>query len=396
MKRIELLLPAGNLEKLKMALTYGADACYIGAKEYSLRAQASNFTLNDIKEAVEFAHNLNKKVYITVNVIPREKEIMGILPYLKKLESINIDGIIVSSPVILYIAKRYTNLHISISTQMSVTNTRSVNFFNKMGAKRVVLARELSIDEIREIRKNTECELEVFIHGGMCSGYSGRCTLSNYMSSRDANRGGCAHSCRWNYDLYMDQEKINKDYPFQIASKDLEALDYIKDLCLMGIDSLKIEGRMKSLHYVATLSYTYRKLIDDISSNTLKDMSYYKNLLKSSENRMNSSGFFSGKYDYSMNLYSKMGLEANQSFLGIVLDYDNIKKEALIEVRNHFKTGEVIEVMSPNKDLYNIKIENIYKDGILVDSARHALEKLVIKVDKDLLVNDILRRVQDE
>ena len=393
MPRPELLLPAGNLEKLKMALLYGADACYIGAKEYSLRAQASNFTIKDIGEAVKFAHDLKKKVYITVNVIPREREIMGILPYLKKLESLNVDGIIVSSPIILYIAKRYTNLHISVSTQASISNYRSVNVYNRLGAERVVLARELSIEELKTIRNNTKSELEVFIHGGMCSGYSGRCTLSNYMSNRDANRGGCAHSCRWNYDLFLNDLKINDDKPFQIASKDLEAIEYIKDLYDIGIDSLKIEGRMKSLHYVATLAYTYNKLLNDIENNTLEDISVYKKLLEASENRMNASGFFGGNNDSSITLYSKVGLEANQSFLGLVLDYNKDTKEALIEVRNHFTSDDIIEVMSPNKELFSIKIDGIYKDGERVDAARHALERVTIKCDKELFKNDILKRL---
>ena len=393
MPRPELLLPAGNLEKLKMALLYGADACYIGAKEYSLRAQASNFTLNGIDEAVKFAHDLKKKVYITVNVIPREKEIMGILPYLKKLEALNVDGIIVSSPVIFYIAKRYTNLHISVSTQTSITNSGAVNFYNKMGLDRVVLARELSLEELKTIKNNTNCEREVFIHGGMCSAYSGRCTLSNHMSNRDANRGGCAHSCRWNYDLYKDDIKINGDIPFQIASKDLEAIEYIKDLYEIGIDSLKIEGRMKSLHYVASLAYTYNKLLNDIEKGKVEDISVYEKLLEASENRMNASGFFSGKNDSSINLYSKVGLEANQSFLGIVLEYNKKTKEALIEVRNHFEKGENVEVMSPNKELFSIQISEIYKNGEIVNVARHALEQVTIKCEKELLPNDILRRL---
>ncbi len=389
----ELLLPAGNLDKLKIALIYGADAVYIGAKYYSLRAQASNFTLDDIKEGVEFAHSLNKKVYITVNVIPREREIGGVLDYLKKLEGLKVDGLIISSPAILEIARKNTNLHISISTQMSVINSYATNYFYNNGASRVVLGRECSIDEIRKIKKNTKAELEVFIHGGMCSAYSGRCTLSNYMSNRDANRGGCAHSCRWNYLVYEDESKIDTDYPFQIASKDLVSIEYIKELVEIGVESLKIEGRMKSLHYVATLSYTYRKLLDDIKNNSLKEYDYYLKLLESSENRENASGFFSGRNDDSIALYSKNGLEANQSFLGIVLDYDKNKKEALFEVRNHFEKLEKAEVMSPGKDLFDITILNIYKDGIETSSAKNALDKVIIKTDKTLNKNDILRRI---
>ena len=388
----ELLLPSGNLDKLRIALIYGADAVYIGAKYYSLRAQASNFTLDDISEGVKFAHSLNKKVYITVNVIPRENEIDGIYDYLKKLEELNVDGLIISSPVILEIARKTTKLHISISTQMSVINSYATNYFYNNGANRVVLGRECSIEEIRKIKENTYAELEVFIHGGMCSAYSGRCTLSNYMSNRDANRGGCAHSCRWNYSIYQDNKKLDIDKPFQIASKDLMSINYIKDLCEIGVESLKIEGRMKSLHYVATLAYTYRKLLDDIKNSKVKDYDYYLKLLESSENRENYTGFFSGINDEKIALYSKNGLEANQSFLGIVLDYNKERNEALFEVRNHFERSEKAQVMSPGMDLFDVTILNIYKDGIETLSAKNALDKVIIKTDKELKINDILRR----
>lgn len=391
MKKIELLLPAGNLEKLKFALLYGADSVYIGGEKYSLRAQASNFTLSDIKEAVSFAHERGKKVYVTVNVIPREKEIKGVVEFLIQLEKLNIDGIIVSSPAILKLAKDNTNLHISISTQSSIINKDSVNLLHSLGYDRVVLGRELSISEIKYIKENTKAEIEVFIHGGMCSGFSGRCTMSNYMSNRDANRGGCAHSCRWIYDIYKSDEKIN-DYTFNIGSKDLNGVKYIKDLYDIGIDSLKVEGRMKSLHYVATIAYTYRMLLDDIESGNMKDISFYQNLLESSENRDHYSGFLSGKTDNKLTLYSKTSPEANQSFLGIVLKYDKEKSIATVEVRNHFIEGEVMEVMSPRKELFNVKALKLYKDKERVKDARHALEILEIEVDRDLKINDILRR----
>lgn len=391
MKKIELLLPAGNLEKLKFALLYGADSVYIGGEKYSLRAQASNFTLSDIKEAVSFAHERGKKVYVTVNVIPREKEIKGVVEFLIQLEKLKIDGIIVSSPAILKLAKDNTNLHISISTQSSIINKDSVNLLHSLGYDRVVLGRELSISEIKYIKENTKAEIEVFIHGGMCSGFSGRCTMSNYMSNRDANRGGCAHSCRWIYDIYKDDKKIN-DYTFNIGSKDLNGVNFIKDLYDIGIDSLKVEGRMKSLHYVATIAYTYRMLLDDIESGNMKDISFYQNLLESSENREHYSGFLSGKTDNKLTLYSKTSPEANQSFLGIVLKYDKEKSIATVEVRNHFIEGEVMEVMSPRKELFNVKALKLYKDKERVKDARHALEILEIEVDKDLKINDILRR----
>ncbi len=396
-RNIELLMPAGNLEKLKIALLYGADACYIGYRKFSLRAQASNFDLKDIEEGVKFAHNLNKKVYITVNIIPREKDLDGLKEYLLNLEKIGVDGVIVSSPAILYAVKKYTKIHVSLSTQASSINSESVNFYNKtVGLERVVLGRECSIDEIRKIKENTTSELEIFIHGGMCSGYSGRCTLSNYMSNRDANRGGCAHSCRWDYDLYDEKRnRINGDNPFQMGSKDLIGIDYLKDLIEIGVDSLKIEGRMKSLHYVATIAYTYRMMIDDIINNTEKPKEYYLKLFESSENRENASGFLSGKNDESITLYSKNGLEANQQFLGMVIGRDEKKGLSLIELRNYFEKGDEVEIMSPGKPLSYSKILNIYDlDFNEVDKGRHALEKLYLKLEVKTGVNDIIRRKQ--
>ena len=389
MPRPELLLPAGNLEKLKMALLYGADACYIGAKEYSLRAQASNFTLNDISEAVEFAHSINKKVYITVNVIPRDKEMGLVVDYLKSLEKIGVDGIIVSSPSILKLAKDNTNIHVSVSTQASISNLNSVLFYKERGANRVVLARELNTDEIKYIKDNSDTEIEVFIHGGMCSAWSGRCTLSNYMSQRDAHGGGCAHSCRWIYDIYEDDKQINTE-PFKMGSKDLSGISYIKELVNANVDSLKVEGRMKSVSYVSTIAYTYRRLIDDIYSGNLKDDSYYERLLGEQVNREASTGFLSGMATDEQTLYSKESSLATQGFYGIVLDYNN--NEALVEVRNYFSVGDEVEVLSPNLDIKTFTIESIKLEGKQVDSARHAMDKVLINVPFELKKNDILRR----
>ena len=394
MKNIELLLPAGNLEKLKYALMYGADAVYIGAKKYSLRAQASNFTFDDLKEGVEFAHSLNKRVYVTVNVIPREKEIDGVKEYVKYLESIGVDGVIASSPAILNIIKENTHLHTSISTQASVVNLNAVNLYHSLGYERVVLGRETSIDEIKYIKENTQSEIEVFIHGGMCSGYSGRCTLSNYMSDRDANRGGCAHSCRWDYELYKNDTKISNDNKFQMSSKDLCAIEYIKDLVNLNVDSLKVEGRMKSIHYIATIAYTYKSYINDILNNTEKPISYYKELLESAENRENYSGFFNGKIDENMTLYEDVSPQANQSFLALVMEYDKETKMALVETRNYFKIGDKVEVMSPGKELKYFTINKIIKDGESLNESNHALDKVYISSDIELKKFDILRRTK--
>ena len=371
----ELLLPAGNLEKLRFALMYGADAVYIGGKIFSLRAQASNFTLNDIEEGVKFAHSLNKKVYVTVNVIPREKEA-------------KVDGIIVSSPSILECAKENTSLHVSVSTQASISNSSAVKFYQKQGADRVVLARELSMDEIKTLSKKTDCEIEVFIHGGMCSAWSGRCTLSNYMSGRDANGGGCAHSCRWIYDIYQNDEKINTE-PFKIGSKDLSSIHYIKDMCDANVTSLKVEGRMKSVSYVATVAYTYRKLIDDIYDGSLKDDDYYLSLLGEQVNREASTGFLDHGASYKQTLYSAESSPVTQGFYGIVMNYNDETKEALIEVRNRFSNGDTAEILSPGKEPQTFIIS-----GMNSSSATHAME--IVSVHSDIKLNkfDIIRRKQ--
>ncbi len=393
MNKTELLLPAGDLERLKYALIYGADAVYVGAKQFSLRAQASNFTIDDLKDGISFAHSLNKKVYVTLNIVPYSKEVEEVLPYLKKLEKIKADGIIVSSPSILKIARENTSLHISLSTQQSVTNYRSVNEFYNNGIKRIVLARELSLKEIKEIRENTKAELEVFIEGGMCSGYSGRCTMSNWMSGRDANRGGCAHSCRWNYHIAENKKIIETEAEFSMASKDLSSISFVPDLLNLGVDSLKIEGRMKSIHYVATVAYALRKLIDDYQKNELKEMSFYENIIEKAENRETFSGFLNSNYNEET-IYSLNNQEAGQNFIGIVKEFDDDKMEALIQVRNHFEKDIEVEVMSPGLQERNFNIGIIYKDNEEVDSAKHALEIVKIKSAIKLKKDDILRKVK--
>ena len=390
MKKIELLLPAGNLEKLKYAVLYGADSVYVGGKILSLRAQASNFSLEDIKEGCEFVHKYNKKLYVTVNVIPREYEIPLVKDYLINLEKLGVDGIIVSSPSIIKIAKTYTNLHISVSTQASISSLYSTMFYHDLGANRVVLSRELSLDEIEYIRKNTDTELEVFIHGGMCSAYSGRCTLSNYFSLRDANSGGCAHSCRWNYDVYKDNKKLNNEF-FRMGSKDLVSIKEIKRLVDMGVECLKIEGRMKSISYISTVAYTYRRLIDDIYSNNLRPYEYYEYLLGDAQNREAASGFLNHEAGLSETLYVSSDTEANKNFLGIVLSSQK-DNTITLEVRNYFENDEEIEILSPGEDIKYSKITELSKDGVRVDAARHALEVITFKSNIPLKIGDLVRR----
>ena len=396
MKKPELLAPAGSLEKLKIAFMYGADAVFIGGRKFSLRARASNFDIPQIKEACDFAHNLNKKVYVTTNIIPHNDNVEGLVDYLQELEAVGVDAIICASPVIIDTAKEHTNLEIHISTQMSNTNHESVNFWHEEGVTRVVLARELNKHELLELRNNTECHMEVFIHGGMCVSYSGRCTLSNTMTDRDANRGGCAHSCRWNYDLFDGESKLNdEELHFAMSSKDLRTVKHISDLIDIGVDSLKIEGRMKSIHYIATVVSTYRRLIDNICDDYEVDLPKYLLEIKKAENRLTSHGFMEGMTTIDEQLYNMRNENPTQEFIGLVHDYDEHSNIAIIEQRNHFIPGDEIEVFSPNFRPIHFKVEDIMDtDGKSLDAARHPKQMLQIYIPFKVSKYDMLRKVK--
>ena len=373
----ELLAPAGDLEKLKIALLYGADAVYIGGTQFSLRARASNFTLDNIQEAVTFAHSLGKKVFITANMLPHNEDMAGLDDYLFKLEEFGVDAIIAASPYIIDRTLKITKIPVHLSTQQSVTNSDLANFWFDYGIERVVLARELSLEEIAKVKANANSELEVFIHGGMCVSYSGRCTLSNTMTDRDANRGGCAHSCRWHYSLYDNQVPVGAPSDFRMSSKDLDATQFIPQLIDLGITSLKIEGRMKSAHYIATVVYVYRMLIDDYVGGTLKPYEFYETEMQKAENRETSSGFFGGLTTHEQQLYNDQLTVPNQEFIAIGLDYDPQSKMATVEQRNNFKPGLNVEVISPSKLPYRFTIESLYDDqDNLLDAARHPLQKV--------------------
>ena len=395
MKKPELLAPAGNLEKLKIAIIYGADAVFIGGKKFSLRARASNFEISDIKDACDFAHNHNKKVYVTTNILPHNDNVEGLVEYLQELESVGVDAIICASPVIIDTAKKETNLEVHISTQMSLTNYESVNFWYDEGVKRVVLARELNKHEIKELRDNTECDLEVFIHGGMCVSYSGRCTLSNNMTDRDANRGGCAHSCRWNYDLFDGETKLNEDMSFSMSSKDLQTVKQISDLIDIGVNSLKIEGRMKSIHYIATVVSTYRRLIDNICDVTEVDLPKYLLEIKKAENRLTSHGFMEGMTTIDQQLYNMRSENPTQEFIGLVHSYDEETSIATIEQRNFFKPLENVEVFSPNFEPLKFQIEEIKDvDGAILDAARHPKQILKVFIPFKVSKYDMIRKIK--
>jgi len=395
MKKPELLAPAGDMEKLKIALMYGADAVFIGGKAFSLRARASNFGLDDIEEAVKFAHAREKKIYITVNIYPHEEDLEGLTDYLKALEARNVDAIIVASHAVLRAAKMHTNLEVHISTQQSVTNHLAADFLKDCGAERIVLAREVSLDELRPLAKKASTELEVFIHGGMCVSYSGKCTLSNTMTDRDANRGGCAHSCRWHYDLFKDNELLNKNEPFAMASKDLETVQHISSLIDIGVDSLKIEGRMKSIHYIATVVNTYRRLIDDITENIEPNIPHYLLDIKKAENRLTSDGFMRGMTSIEQQLYNMRSEQPTQAFVGIVKDYDDASNTLTFEQRNYFAEGDMLERFSPSGEALTFQVRNMKTiDGEKVAVARHPKQMLTMDAPFEMGPYDILRKVQ--
>ncbi|MFU8792467.1 MAG: peptidase U32 family protein [Acholeplasmataceae bacterium] len=378
---IELLAPAGDLEKLKIACLYGADAVFIGGTDFSLRARASNFTLTDIKEATSFAHQLNKKVYVTTNIIPHHTDFSGLIEYLKGLEAAEVDAIIAASPAIIDATIKHTNLEVHLSTQQSSMNAQTVRFWHQMGVKRIVLGRELDVEQIKHLKAQTDADVEVFIHGGMCMSYSGRCSLSNTMTDRDANRGGCAHSCRWSYILTQHNKTVN-DAVFSMSSKDLEAIDYIPQLIDAGVSSLKIEGRMKSLHYIASVVSTYRMLIDAYTKiHEIKDFTPYHIALSKAENRLASTGFLGGTPGVEQQLYNQRSEQPNQLFIGLVQSYDASNHMALVEQRNYFKIGDDVELFTPNGSVLSFKIETLMDiDKQPIEVARHPKQQLYINM----------------
>lgn len=391
MKKPELLAPAGDLERLKIAFAYGADAVYIGGA-FNLRANADNFKLEEIEKGVEYAHKLNKKVYVTVNIAMHNKELKKIKDYLLKLDKIHVDAIIVSDPKIIELAKE-TNLEIHLSTQASTLNKEAIEFWKNEGVSRVVLARECTKEDIIDIKNNIDIELEVFIHGAMCASYSGRCVLSNFLTNRDSNRGGCSQICRWDFDLYDENNYLKGEKPFTFCTKDLSLAKYIPELINMKVDSLKIEGRMRSIYYIATVVKVYRKLIDDYCNNT-KNYEYnlkYEGILKKVANRDSIAQFFNGNYGKDVQYYNGRQEITNQDFLGLVLEYDKKTKLAKVEQRNYFKKGDKVEIFGPDKD-FNFKIEEIYdEDKKPIEIVRHPKQIVYLKMPKEVSVNDMMK-----
>ena len=391
--KIELLMPAGDLTRLKVSLLYGADAVFIGGKKFSLRAKASNFSIEDIAEGVKFAHSLNKKIYVTVNIIPHCDDLNNIEEYLLSLDRIHVDAIIVSSLFIIETVKKLNlNLECHVSTQVSAVNEEYVKFYESLGCTRVVLARECSLNEIKKIKEHTNSELEVFIQGGLCSSYSGKCTLSNYFVCRDANRGGCAHSCRWDYKLYQNNNLISDDI-FKIASKDLMGIRLVKDLIEIGVSSLKVEGRMKSVNYVALVGLTYRKIIDAIYENKLTEdlLLNAERILKSIESRPLTQGFLNKNgISYLDQIYVNESTMVNKSYLGYVVD--EIEDYYELVRKNDIKLGDEIEVFCYDQDPFVTKIIKLWdKDGDVV-LANKTENGLFAKFDKPLKKYYILRK----
>lgn len=396
MKKIELLAPAGSLEKLKVAFHYGADACYIGGRDFSLRANATNFSIDEIKEACDIAHELGKKIYVTVNIVFHNEDVKGLEEYLRSLEEAGVDAIIMSDPwLISFVKEKKINLELHMSTQASTLNYESVNFWKDLGVSRVVLARELHYSEIKDIIDKTGMEIETFVHGAMCSSYSGRCVLSNYFTNRDANRGGCAQVCRYCFDLYDDnKEKVESDTEFTMSTKDLSLISMLSKMIEIGIASLKIEGRMRSNYYIATVVSTYREAIDSYYDGTLDEekLAYYKKVLNRVANRDSEEQFFNTFPDVKGQYFLGRQEVSNQDYLGIVLDYDEENKIVTITERNFFKKGDVVEIFGPKTKTITFTVPDIYnEDGEMVDAARHPEEIIRFKLDVLVRKDDIMR-----
>ena len=403
MEKVELLAPAGSLAKLKYALVYGADAVYIGGEEFSLRVAAKNFTADEIKEGIDFAHNLGKKVYITANIIPHNGDIKKFPEFVREVDALGADAIIISDPGMFALAKKYApRLDIHISTQANNTNFESAKFWHSQGAKRVILAREMSFDEIREIRENTpsDLELECFVHGAMCISYSGRCLLSNYMTHRDANMGACAHPCRWKYALVEEKRPgeympvfENERGTFIYNSKDLCMIERIPEIIESGITSLKIEGRVKNELYVATVVKAYRREIDAY----YKDKKNYKfnpeNLeeLKKISYRGYTTGFFDEKPKGTEQVYTSSTYIQNYQTTAVVKAFDKQTKTVTLEQRNRFFAGDEIEFLMPNGE--NRSLTDA--DGNSIDVAPHPQMIVKFKVDFDVEDYSIVRTKVD-
>lgn len=408
MRKCELLAPAGNLYKLKIAVEYGADAVYIGGEAFSLRTAADNFTPEEMKEGIDFAHKYGKKVYITANVITRNADIPAMREYFKEIYEMGADAVLVSDLGAFSICREAVpKLEIHISTQANNTNYETVKMWHSLGAKRVVLAREMTFEEIEEIKANIpeDCELEAFVHGAMCISYSGRCLLSNYMTYRDSNRGACAHPCRWNYAL-MEEKRPGEYFPvyenergtFIMNSKDLCMIEHIDKLIESGVYSLKIEGRVKSEYYVATVIQAYRRAIDAYYENPNEykyDPRLYDEICKVSH-REYYTGFFFGLPKEGAQIFGSSSYIREYDIIGIVREFNPETKIAKVEQRNRFFLGDEIEIMRPMQDYFTQKVTYLKdEEGNDLDAARHAAMIFYIRLERDTPIDSMLRKKKD-
>jgi U32 family peptidase len=395
--RPELLAPAGNLEKLKFAVHYGADAVYIGGQKYGLRSNADNFSFEEMREGVEFAAQYGAKVFVATNIYAHNEDIEGLEEYLTKLEEVGIAAIIAADPIIIETAQRVApKLEVHLSTQQSTLNWQAVKFWKEEGLPRVVLAREVSLEEIAEIKAHVDIEIEAFIHGAMCSSFSGRCVLSNHFTDRDSNRGGCCQSCRWKYDLFIDAEQFEDNgEQFTMGSKDLCMIEHLPELIEVGIDSFKIEGRMKSIHYVATVVNAYRQAIDayfaDPEGYELK--SEWMEEIYKAANRPLNTGFFFDTPGAEDHIYGPEDKGSPYDFAGIVLNYDAETGIATIQQRNHFKPGQEVEFVGPGGTFFKQTVGELTDtEGQQLDAARHPLQEIRMAVAQPVKRMDMMRK----
>lgn len=392
MKQVELLSPAGDLERLKVTLLYGADAVYIGGEHYGLRANATNFSLEEIAEGCCFAHKLGKKVYLTLNIVFHNEDMEGVEEYITAAFEAGIDAFIVSDPFLIsYIKQKFPQVEVHLSTQSSTTNYEAVKYFKTEGIDRVVLAREVSKIEIEEIIQKTGIDIEVFIHGAMCTCFSGRCALSNYVTNRDANRGGCAQVCRFTF------QTTNENKDFTMATKDNNMANYISDLIDIGVTSLKVEGRMRSLYYLATVIGTYRKIIDCYYRDTLTqdNIALFEKRLARVANREVSSHYFLKEADAKDQYYTGRNEASNQDYLGLITGYDVDNQCITLIERNYFEPGDIVEIFTPEGATYHYTISDIYDEDMNpLEVARHPEQILKLKFPKELPVYSMIRLLE--
>lgn len=405
-KKIELLAPAGDLEKLKMAILYGADAVYMGGERFSLRAGSKNFSKKDMFEGIKFAHENKKKVYVATNIIAHNEDLYGVDEYFKELQKMNVDGLIISDPGYIKIAKEVIpEMELHLSTQANTTNYMTANFWYEQGIKRIVCARELSINEIRLLKEkiNPDLEIEIFGHGAMCMSYSGRCLISSFMSNRDANLGDCSQPCRWNYSL-VEQKRPGEYYPiyedergtYFFNSKDLCLIRQIDEVIKSGVNSIKIEGRMKTSFYVSTVVRAYRRAIDSYyenKDNFVFDEEWYEEVTKVSNRDFTTGFFYSRNEGERLQNYSSSSYNRNYDFIGIVLDYDEESSLSKVQQRNKFQVGENIEIIGPDSEVIYTKINRIYDNqGVELSESNVPMQEVWVDLSAKTSYPYILRK----